>query len=310
FSRMLSPMLAPRVRTVPGAEIQWDEFYEEGADAPARMQPVWQGVWDWLHQSDAEATQQVESKDLKAELSELLQGRGQDAADPLRVAAAWRLAMLCRGRQPEISKVLAALDQLVALKGRSVMHVVDVLGPEAVIPLVQTEGLRTSCDAVHGLGRCLDLSEGDESHAEAHAVLEEVLKDGKDPLLRVCAAEALGCHRQEDSAWPLQRSVTEDPVGAVRATALHSLLRLLTSGVLVEVAVLEALRKTALAVKPSDPDRYVRAYAAELCHRIDIVQQLLWELPGATTASLAKSIQEAYMPPLVRWCTCGDGWHA
>ena len=26
---MLSPTLAPRVRTVPGAEIQWDEFYED-----------------------------------------------------------------------------------------------------------------------------------------------------------------------------------------------------------------------------------------------------------------------------------------
>jgi len=309
FSRMLSPVVAPRLRTAPDKAINWEEFYQDGIDEPARMQPVWQGIWDWLHAGSSEAAAEADADAVKALLTELIQGRGQDALDPQRVAAAWQLARLCKGRLPEIEKVLAALDQLLQLRGRNVMHVLDMLGPSAAPLLLQKPGLHQSSDAVHGLGRCLDMAGDAEVTSEALEVLEEVLKGREDPLLRVCAAEALGCLRLKDSAWPLQRAVAEDPVGAVRATALHALLRLLTSGALEQDGCLEALRATAQAVKPKDPDRYVRAYAAELCHRIDLVQQLAWEAPGATTTAVAESIRKAYMPPLMRWCTCGDGWH-
>lgn len=309
FSRMLSPVVAPRLRTAPDKAINWEEFYQDGIDEPARMQPVWQGIWDWLHAGSSEAAAEADADAVKVLLTELIQGRGQDALDPQRVTAAWQLARLCKGRLPEIEKVLAALDQLLQLRGRNVMHVLDMLGPAAAPLLLQKPGLQQSSDAVHGLGRCLDMAGDAEVTSEALEMLEEVLKGREDPLLRVCAAEALGCLRLKDSAWPLQRAVAEDPVGAVRATALHALLRLLTSGALEQDGCLEALRATAQAVKPKDPDRYVRAYAAELCHRIDLVQQLAWEAPGATATAVAESIRKAYMPPLMRWCTCGDGWH-
>ncbi|CAE6922030.1 unnamed protein product [Symbiodinium natans] len=310
FSRMLSPALAPRLRSAPGEAIVWEKFFQEDVDAPARMQPVWQGVWDWLHGA-SEVPSQEDAEDAKVLLSDLLEGHGQDAFDPVRVAAAWKLARLCRARPPMLSKVLAALDQLLHLRGRNVMHVLDMLGPVAVPLLLEKPAVRQSADAVHGLGRCLDLADldGGEAGAKALQALEEVLKGAKDPLVRICAAEALGCLRLQDTAWPLQQAVAEDTVGAVRATALHALIRLLTSGSLVEDSCLQALRATAQAVKPKDPDRYVRAYAAELCHRIDIVQQLAWDAPGANAAAMVESNRNAHIPPLVRWCTCGDGWH-
>ncbi|CAE7946198.1 unnamed protein product, partial [Symbiodinium sp. KB8] len=195
FSRMLSPVVAPRMRTEPDKAINWEDFYQDGIDEPARMQPVWQGIWDWLHARGSEAAPEADADAVKARLTELTQGRGQDALDPQRVAAAWQLARLCKGRLPVIEKAVAALDQLLQLRGRNVMHVLDMLGPAAAPFLLQKPGLQQSSDAVHGLGRCLDMAGDEEVTSEALEVLEAVLKGREDPLLRVCAAEALGCLR-------------------------------------------------------------------------------------------------------------------
>ena len=57
----------------------------------------------------------------------------------------------------------------------------------------------------------------------------------------------------------------QDPAGEVRATALHSLLRLQASGFDVPAETAE------------DCDRYARAYGAELGHRRQLIQELEWD---------------------------------
>lgn len=114
-------------------------------------------------------------------------------------------------------------------------------------------------------------------------------EEKEDADMRSCAAEALGCLRQPESAWALLRVAAKDPEGDVRATACHGVLRLLQAGVL--DGQLEIILARLTALQQSDRDRYVVAYAAEGAHR---AQSRLWCDEQATT--------------LVRWCKFGDGW--
>merc|ERR1711879_396075 len=90
-----------------------------------------------------------------------------------------------------------------------------------------------------------------------------------------------------------------ETVGDVRATAFHSLLRLLEAGHL--DSNLECFREHALSAQYHDHDRYVTAYAAEAVHRVD--HRLALRLDGDDVAAIQA-------PALIRWCTHGDGWGA
>ena len=50
-----------------------------------------------------------------------------------------------------------------------------------------------------------------------------------------------------------------------------------------------------------DADRYVTAYAAEIVHRVNHREAMIWELGNVPAGNT---------PVLIRWCCMGDGWDA
>ena len=101
---------------------------------------------------------------------------------------------------------------------------------------------------------------------------------------RVCAAAALGslgcCRHLEGKSgggdarervlWALLGVARTDTVADVRATAVHSVIRMVTNGVVKEEEVLEAVLGAVTEIRDSaGEERYVMAYAAEAVHRIN-----------------------------------------
>ena len=110
---------------------------------------------------------------------------------------------------------------------------------------------------------------------------------------RQAVAGALGCLKHCDAAHVALQVAQMDCDGDVRATAMHSLLRLITQQQVLEETLPEL--EVVLRRLEGDPDRYVTAYVAEAQHR------LLEQSLGLSGTSY---------PILVRWCSKGNGWNA
>jgi hypothetical protein len=137
-----------------------------------------------------------------------------------------------------------------------------------------------------------------------------------DVHTRVCAAAALGslgCCGQlgggssgndakERVLWALLGVARTDAVADVRATAVHSVIRMVTNGVAGKEEVMEAVLGAVTEIRDSDgEERYVMAYAAEAVHRIN---HLRWGRWGEGKVKVRE------IPLLVRRCNAGDGWQS
>ena len=166
--------------------------------------------------------------------------------------------------------------------------------------------LAVSPFAVSALGQLLD-SHHDaidtSTHQNAIRVLEEVLKNSSDCTTRqvaaqvnfACAAEqflvllqAAGCVSAPTVVIVLMTVAENDSEGDVRATACHSLLRVITLGT-ISTEETEWLSGRLKALAENDSDRYVTAYAAEAVHRLTVGRTALGGSGG--------------WPVLVRWCS-------
>lgn len=260
----------------------------------ACLLPVWQGVWDLLcgHQPRIRSNR----NENMARLVSTLQLKN-DINEPRRVGAAWRLGRLVANDAEQAATLVEELDYVNPLQGRGAMHALEAAGAAAIPALMKSESLGESPGAVHALGHMFDMDRdcgvGDVGRA-AVRILDDLCEKG-DADMRTCAAEALGCVPQQDSARVLFRTLANDGVGDVRATACHSVLRLLAAGCLNDS--LEPARTAMLEAQQQDRDRYVTAFAAEAVHRIDHMLQCQTELENSD-----------HMPFLIRWCSCGDGW--
>jgi len=309
FSRMVSPVRAPCSWDCSSIVPDWTCFLtandSDEANAVAAsgyfLRPVWQGIWDWLCGCEAgSATAHSDNKGVGPDIGHLVRElvKADDHNEPHRVAIAWRIGRLAAQREDQASILVIHLESVAGLQSQGAMQALEAAGQAVLLPLIETQSLNHSPGAIRALGRIFDTSKGSDGVDKSLAALAadrlcSLYSAAADTNLRLCVGEALGCVPQESSAHMLLRIVAEDGSGDVRATSCHSILRLLSAGSLHE-DVIETVY-TAMLTAQQDPDRYVAAYSAEIVHRIG----------HRLYAQKSQAI-----PPLVRWCTCGDGWQA
>lgn len=238
---------------------------------------------------------------LVSELGRKLQLWGRHAAQALEAAGPAAMPALLL-EAPRLRKSAAAVHAL----GR----LLDAAGPpESVAAGPAGNALSFSVPGSRDLRpRSRPPPTATEQQAAAARLLEEICTsqgdcdcdgddDGDGDMVRICAAEALGCTRQPGLATTLMRIMRMDRKGDVRASAGHALLRLVEAGCLDSLPDSKYLSFTEAisAVETCTKDRYAAAYAAEVLHRLH------HRRGGSATARC---------PPLIRWCRLGDGWNA
>jgi len=318
FSRMVSP-IHPLCAWQPQNLIpDWTPYCDVHSESEERSEaerekhnfyrtfqlPLWQGIWSWFCGREVSSLDPRPSVTLRSiPKDDLLRMvcRPDDHHEPRRVAAARLLGSQASSDGQEARELVCEFDKSSCLLGRSAMEALEAAGPSVLLPLLTAASLHSSAPAARALGRCFDalvptsVSTPRELPVPAAPSVAEFLHKlcfkGDDDTMRFCAAEALGCVCCSESCDILLEVVTREAVGHVRAVACHSLLRLLASGCLDEDAVQGVY--AAMLVAQQDPDRYVAAYAAEACHRID---------HGGCGEGGKPT------PPLLRWCSRGDGW--
>ncbi|CAE8647502.1 unnamed protein product, partial [Polarella glacialis] len=244
-------------------------FHYDVHSSSEGLVPVWQGVWDWMCgaaavRTDAHTNNNNNSStnsnnntnnnnnndDVHMDLADLVSRlkEGDDANEPRRVASAWQLGRLAAGQAGLIAEVLAELhlDSANACQARAVSQMLVAIGPSALPLLLECPLWRHSPAVVHALGRIVDCCCERSSRFAAQKVLSDYLYAGSNcDDVRNCAAEALGCTEEQAGAWTLLDVLAYDPVTDVRATACHSLLRLLEAGCMDDC--LEGVRAAMLA---------------------------------------------------------------
>mmetsp|Transcript_98590 Transcript_98590/g.307617 ORF Transcript_98590/g.307617 Transcript_98590/m.307617 type:complete len:693 (-) Transcript_98590:68-2146(-) len=322
FARMLSPADTPRSLTCRSVAVDWgrvaargstwhaggreQELYEGDPEqvtgsgaSEACLSPVWQSVWEWL--CGGIAAQDGHAGDTGGLMVALV--LCGDEHEPRRVAAAWRLGRATSTCADRAAACVVKLESCIGLGSRAAAQVLEALGPVALPALLAAPSLRRAPAAVHALGRILDVAGPAATNRhdvdQARQMLERLSTDAGDSNMRLCAVAALGCLRCCEPVHVLLRSLAGDPNSDVRAMACHSLLRLLTSGCLDDS--LGPVRDAMVRVREGQESRYVAAYAAEALHRLELMRS--W--PKA-----AGSAAPAWLPALVRWCSCGHGWKA
>jgi len=324
FSRMVGPSHLHCAWRPQQLTADWMPYCEVPAEVEERSQaeretcnfykhfqvPLWQGIWSWLCGSEASSpdprTSVTPRSTPKDDLLRVI-GKQDTHNEPRRVAAARHLGILASADAQEVKELVHQLDELSCIQGRLAMEALEAAGPSVLLPLLtaasapEAASLQSSAAVPRALGRCFDAlgpasvaAPLDPATPEAPRVAECLHKlciQGADDSMRFCAAEALGCVPCKESCDALLETVGREPVGDVRAAACHSLVRLLASGSLDEGAVQQTY--AAMTAASHDADRYVAAYAAEACHRIEHH----WAEEGDTP-----------VPLLLRWCIRGDGW--
>lgn len=218
-----------------------------------------------------------------------------DALEPKRVAAAWTLGSCwAEGDLDYMDDLVNRLHEPNAArkaKDRAIMQALEAAGASALPALLKSSAVARSPFAVRALGRALDLGQHlTETHEEALQLLDHACREHADASMRLCAVEALGSLRHVDAAEAILRIAKQDGDGDVRATACHSLLRLLQAGMLDKD--LDRLRDAFLELQGDSRDRYVAAYAGQ---GLDLLEHRL-------------SQREQLPRTFVRWCAFGDGW--
>jgi hypothetical protein len=266
------------------------------------LQPVWQGIWDRLC-GTARQKEELDNIDMQQLFMDL--NRLGDEQEPRRIAAAWRSGNCWAAGSSEF------LDDLVESfqdprwksfqkeKDRARMQALEATGPPAVTALLASPVLSYSPFAVRAMGRALDLGEAPtDTYTRALDVLSSSCTATAEASMRLCSAEALGSVRHPEAARVALHVARHDSDGDVRATACHSLLRLLQADILEES--LEEFCGAFGALQEDSKDRYVAAYAAEGLHRVQhkLVQKENSTLGGECSRA----------PTLIRWCPFGNGW--
>merc|ERR1712048_386220 len=173
-------------------------------------------------------------------------------------------------------------------------------GATALPTLLNSPALLRSPLAVRAAGRALDLAEQPlETREIALGLLDKLSMHQLDTSMRFCAVEALGSLRHAGAAQVILRIAQKDSDGDVRATACHSLLRLLQAGVLDKS--LETLLHAFLDLQGDTMDRYVAAYAAEGVHQVEYRM-------GQQREAQSQQQRNQMAATFVHWCSFGDGW--
>mmetsp|Transcript_2441 Transcript_2441/g.4824 ORF Transcript_2441/g.4824 Transcript_2441/m.4824 type:complete len:685 (+) Transcript_2441:73-2127(+) len=267
------------------------------------LQPVWQGIWEWLCSAPLE--DDVKNADVMWQHIEEL-NLGGDVHEPRRVAAAWKLGKcyLANGRE-ELEFLADGFQKPFwsnPVKDRAVMQALEAAGSAALPTLLESSAVLRSPFAVRALGRALDSADHSGKSGDAALdLLGDICTDQRDVPMQFCAVEALGCLRHRKAAWFLLHVAKKPVDGDIRATACHGLLRQLQMGTL--DAELEEIRDALLPLQDDNIHRYVAAYAAEGVHQVNhlLAQRCATEEKQHHIASSA--------PTLVRWCSFGDGWN-
>jgi len=317
FSRM-APL--PRPMTV-AQPVQWRRYlgeYQEKGGAESRhpahvLAPVWQHVWSLLCEQgcdEGEKTEQAQEgehvRTVEYHRDMLIKhakaGSGSPQGEPGRIAAAYyHVAAVPEEEHAVIATGMIALlrqeKHLLAQQGRVAMYALQAMGSTALEPLLYEPRLLMSSPYATGalkgvLEACPD---GMYNAQEVLAVLQAAFMPQVNTGVRQVAAEALGCIRDLGSVQCAMGVLRNDGDGDVRATAGHSLLRLITCGVLDERTSGEVASLLA-DLESTDCDRYVTAYAAEGLHRLDLIA--------------SGGVEQGHFAPLVRWCSKGNGWNS
>mmetsp|Transcript_15151 Transcript_15151/g.38955 ORF Transcript_15151/g.38955 Transcript_15151/m.38955 type:complete len:609 (-) Transcript_15151:252-2078(-) len=235
----------------------------------------------------------------------------EDDREPSRVSAAYKLGALVR--QGALDP--AALVTAAGVRGRTAAQAFEAAGTSVLPALLDRADELTSDGAAHvvfSVGRVLDtMSTSEQASSALVASAVEVLGKlcngvsvrGKkqSEVVTTIAVFALGNVRTAASAEILLGLTKLPHQGPnVRAAVLHSLLRLLTTGVLDNTETLRKLAAT-VSAETSPKGRYVTAYAAELMHRL--------EGAGAAEGAAADGKVRDFAP-LVKKCIYGNGWAA
>eukprot|EP00930_Biecheleria_cincta_P084710 TRINITY_DN74159_c0_g1_i1.p1 TRINITY_DN74159_c0_g1~~TRINITY_DN74159_c0_g1_i1.p1 ORF type:complete len:647 (+),score=96.37 TRINITY_DN74159_c0_g1_i1:68-2008(+) len=259
------------------------------------LRPVWQGIWDWLCGKGGEDREKADA-DMRQCVLDLK--REGDEQEPRRVAAAWQLGSFWATGDTEHAQLLVdslqKSDSATKVRDRAVMQALEAAGAAVLPILLNSPALQRSPFAVRAMGRALDLEGCSlETHSRVLEQLSQLIAS-QDSAMRLCAVEALGSIQHPDAASVALRAARQDPDGDVRATACHSLLRVLGAGVLDKQQ--EVLHDAFKRLERDIMDRYVAAYAAEGAHRVKhrLMQQ--------------EAKEEVFVPSLIRWCSFGDGW--
>ena len=290
--------------------------------------PVWRNIFRWLAPecttesatTDVGDTGRALAKALRI-ISKEIRRPGGDEVEPLRVAAAYNLASLTDSHPDIIGPILQALDPSSRITGL----VVEVIGPAVFLPLLQggyhcSEQMLLSPFVVHALGRALDMLPVHmlSKNKGAVAVMDTLQRmcyvcvdrrSGCIPApVRCAAASALGGARREESLRVLLRTTlqrgTEDYLlmHDIKATACHSILRLMACKSMFASSKLKAEVRTSMARLATQLEttheamaRYTTAYARQIVHRID--------------ASVSGTSSPGAPVPFVHKCAFGDGWH-
>jgi len=257
------------------------------------LRAVWQGIWDCLC---GKRGAYVNGGDVDIWQLDLDLHSERDDMEPKRVAAAWRLGSCwAAGNTEHLACLVHDLQAAPSAKDRAVMQALESMGAAALPTLLCSPALRRSPCAVRAMGRALDLAEPHAaSHEMALGALAQQCSEAQqgDRYMRLCSVEAIGSIHNLEAARILFRVAEQDSDGDVRATACHSLLRLLQAGVLNES--LATVHDGFAQLQGDSEDRYVAAYAAEG------VNQVRHRLAKQSTAERA--------PTLVCWSSFGDGW--
>jgi len=285
-----------------GSAIQYLQHLQDQCEPAADLTPLYNYCIDWLRGAclvggDGGALECFEALTKKA-------AQGAECEEPMRISAAYSCAATVEASGRRLLAQML-VDQLGREErpqcARVLMYAIQALGPSATEPLLErVDVLEKSPFAVFALGHCLELTVDPCVHEAALSILQGfALRRGNGAMSkahtprRQAVAGALGCLKHCDAAHVALQVARTDCDGDVRATAMHSLLRLITQQQVLEETLPEL--EVVLRRLEGDPDRYVTAYVAEAQHR------LLEQSLGLSGTSY---------PILVRWCSKGNGWNA
>lgn len=300
FARMISPCCAPWKSV--GVEPDWTKYVSENDNQS--LMPVWQGVWDWLRgRAPSESGASSESGATICNQKHLLMlvkqlALAHDHNEHLRVAAAWRLRQAVSGDSAMAAVLISELSKHDLLVRCSGMQALEATGPVLLPTLLEVSG--PAPHIIRAAGRMLDAAGGSNLSKATTGMLSR-FRTAEDPCVRQTVAEALGCgcFCVNEGLDALLEMVGQDTNGDVRATACYSLLRLVTVGCL-DQSTLEAVKSVAVEAVEDRRDRYVAAYAAEILYRLEC---------GMESSSKPHG-HMLHVPPLIRWCSHGNGWEA